>query len=209
MLCSSRPLSIYYKHSGPDSLRKSRTCIASVIRLGFLATVDYADITYSSLPFVLMSAVEPSLAVTCACVPLMRPLLGIRGKKYRYSSTGTRQQVGSVSFRNLTGTTASKTIISKRKNQRCASSSVTMPAPVLQFEMGMAKEGMEQELMPVTAAEYYRYEAQVSAGHDSDETNSARERFDHLEKQMRNRDANIIVTQEWNVEVTHEIKEDV
>ncbi|ROV93613.1 hypothetical protein VMCG_08043 [Cytospora schulzeri] len=181
------------------------TCIASLIRLGFLATVDYADITYSSLPFVLMSAVEPALAVTCACVPLMRPLLGIRGKKYRYSSTGTRQHVGSMSFRNLTGTSASKTI-SKRKNHRCLSS-VTMPAPVLQFEMGMAKEGIEQELMPVTAE--YRYEAQVSAGHDSDENNPAREKFDHLEKQLKNRDANIIVTQEWNVEVTHEIKEDI
>lgn len=82
-----------------------------------------------------------------------------------------------------------------------------MPAPVLQFEMGMAKEGMEQELMPVTTE--YRYEAQVSAGHDSDEINPAREKFDHLNEQMKNRDANIIVTQEWNVEVTHEIKEDV
>lgn len=152
-----------------------------------------------------MSAVEPALAVTCACVPLMRPLLGISGKKYRYSSTGTRQQVGSMSFRNLTGTSASKTI-SKRKTPGCIST-VTMPAPVLQFEMGMAKEGMEQELMPVTAE--YRYEAQVSAGHDSDENNPARDRFDRLENQMRNRDANIIVTQEWNVEVTHEIKEDI
>lgn len=179
------------------------TCIASVIRLGFLAIVDYADITYSSLPFVLMSAVEPALAVTCACVPLMRPLLGLRAKKYRYSSTGTRHQVGSKSFRNLTGTSSKGT--GRRKHHRVASS-ITMPAPVLQYEMGLANEGMEQELMPVTAE--YRYEAQVSAGHDSDEANPGREKFDHLEKQMKNRDANIIVTQEWNVEVTHEIKED-
>jgi hypothetical protein len=77
---------------------------------------------------------------------------------------------------------------------------------VLQYEMGLVNEGMDQELMPVTAE--YRYEAQVSAGHDSDETNPGREKFDHLEKQMKTRDANIIVTQEWNVEVTHEIKED-
>lgn len=150
-----------------------------------------------------MSAVEPALAVTCACVPLMRPLLGLRAKKYRYSSTGTRHQVSSKSFRNLTGTSSKGT--GRRKHHRVASS-ITMPAPVLQYEMGLANEGMEQELMPVTAE--YRYEAQVSAGHDSDETNPGREKFDHLEKQMKNRDANIIVTQEWNVEVTHEIKED-
>ncbi|KUI71035.1 hypothetical protein VM1G_07034 [Cytospora mali] len=180
------------------------TCIASVIRLGFLATVDYVDITYSSLPFVLMSAVEPALAVTCACVPLMRPLLGIRGKKYRYSSTGTRQHVGSMSFRNLTGTTASK--ISRRKHQRCVSS-ITMPPPTVQFDLSQAKDGMDQELMPVTKE--YRYEAQVSAGHDSDGNNPAKEGFDHLEKQMRNREANIIVTQEWNVEVSHEITDAV
>lgn len=150
-----------------------------------------------------MTAVEPALAVTCACVPLMRPLLGIKGNKYRYSSTGTRQHVGSLSFRNLTGTSASR--MSRRKHQMCVSS-ITMPAPVLQFEMGLAKEGVEQDLMPMTAE--YRYEAQVSAGNDSDGNNTVREVPDHLERTRRNGDANIIVTQAWNVEVSHEIKDD-
>ncbi|KAF3771304.1 hypothetical protein M406DRAFT_231203, partial [Cryphonectria parasitica EP155] len=71
------------------------TCIASVVRLAFLTTMDYEDITYSGVPFILMSVVEPSLAVTLACVPLLRPLLG-KGTS-RYSSTGTRENIAPLS----------------------------------------------------------------------------------------------------------------
>lgn len=52
------------------------TCIASIIRLVYLARIDYDDVTYTSVTAVLMTAVEPSLAVMLACIPLLRPLLG-------------------------------------------------------------------------------------------------------------------------------------
>lgn len=46
--------------------------------------IDFNDITYSSAEAYVWSAVEPGLAITLACVPLLRPLLG--GK---HSATGT------------------------------------------------------------------------------------------------------------------------
>lgn len=46
-----------------------------MIRLVFLSEVDYDDVTFTSVPAVLMSAVEPSLAVLLACIPLLRPLV--------------------------------------------------------------------------------------------------------------------------------------
>ncbi|KAF3769520.1 hypothetical protein M406DRAFT_222497, partial [Cryphonectria parasitica EP155] len=52
------------------------TCIASIIRLVYLSKIDYNDVTYTSVTAVLMTAVEPSLAVMLACIPLLRPLLG-------------------------------------------------------------------------------------------------------------------------------------
>ncbi|PSR80899.1 hypothetical protein BD289DRAFT_340681, partial [Coniella lustricola] len=52
------------------------TCIASIVRLVYLAKIDYNDVTYTSVVAVLMTAVEPSLAVMLACIPLLRPLLG-------------------------------------------------------------------------------------------------------------------------------------
>lgn len=52
-----------------------RTCIASILRLVFLSRIDYNDVTYTSTPAVLMSAVEPCLAVLLACIPLLRPLI--------------------------------------------------------------------------------------------------------------------------------------
>lgn len=47
-------------------------------------SIDFTDITYSSAEAYVWSAVEPGLAITLACVPLLRPLLG--GK---HSPTGT------------------------------------------------------------------------------------------------------------------------
>lgn len=57
-------------------LSLSRTCIASIVRLVYLAKIDYNDVTYTSVAAVLMTAIEPSLAVMLACIPLLRPLLG-------------------------------------------------------------------------------------------------------------------------------------
>lgn len=58
--------------------------IISALRLYSLAHVDMTDVTYTVLMPILWSALEPCLAITLACVPLLRPLLG-----GRYSPTGT------------------------------------------------------------------------------------------------------------------------
>lgn len=60
------------------------TCIISILRLKSLNTLDYADLTYSITAPYIFTALEPSLAVTIACVPTLRPLLG-----GRYTATGT------------------------------------------------------------------------------------------------------------------------
>ncbi|ROV99543.1 hypothetical protein VMCG_06338 [Cytospora schulzeri] len=58
--------------------------IISAIRLYSLVHVDMADVTYTVPMPIMWSALEPCLAITLACVPLLRPLLG-----GRYSPTGT------------------------------------------------------------------------------------------------------------------------
>ncbi|CAN8097101.1 unnamed protein product [Discula destructiva] len=83
------------------------TCIASITRLVFLAKVDYDDVTYTSVPAVLMSAVEPSLAVLLACIPLLRPLVArdrqfgsnaTAGKSSRFSIWMSSQRTRSKQF---------------------------------------------------------------------------------------------------------------
>lgn len=61
------------------------TCIITLCRLVFLLEVDYSDLTYNSVKAFIFTTLEPSLAVTLACVPLLRPLLN----RCRYSKTGT------------------------------------------------------------------------------------------------------------------------
>ncbi|KAI1340025.1 hypothetical protein F5Y15DRAFT_61891 [Xylariaceae sp. FL0016] len=51
------------------------TCIISIIRVKLLSGVDFADVTYTISNAVLFSALEPCLAITLACVPVLRPLL--------------------------------------------------------------------------------------------------------------------------------------
>lgn len=71
----------------------ARTCIASVIRLVFLSKIDYEDVTFTSVVAVLMSSVEPSLAVILACIPLLRPLV----KNQRHGSHGTISRTNATS----------------------------------------------------------------------------------------------------------------
>lgn len=59
--------------------------IFSIARLVTLLQVDYNDITWSTpIPFI-FSGLEPTLAITLPCVPLLRPLLG----QTKYSPNGT------------------------------------------------------------------------------------------------------------------------
>lgn len=166
--------------------------------------MDYLDVTYSGIPFMLMSLVEPSLAVTLACVPLLRPILG-QGSS-RYSETGTRNYGASLSFRGL-NTRGSDSNSNQRASRmtRGRSSCPSVPAEMLQYqyEMGLSKEGMPtdiQELMP-TKNEYH-YQAEVSTGHESD--GSSRGKSDDMEISPV---SNIVVKQEWSV--SNQMKLDV
>ncbi|CAN8096029.1 unnamed protein product [Discula destructiva] len=181
------------------------TCIASVIRLVFLTSMDYLDVTYSGIPFMLMSVVEPSLAVTLACVPLLRPLLG-KGNS-NYSPTGTRTYGASLSFRGLnTIESANQTNRRTSRMTRGRSSCPSVPAEMLQYqyEMGLYKDGMPidlRELMPTTNE--YHYQAQISTGHESDGSSRGKCSDDMEISPV----SNIIVKQEWSV--SNEVKLDV
>lgn len=185
--------------------------------------MDYLDITYSGIPFLLMSVVEPSLAVTLACVPLLRPLLG--AKDAHYSATGTRRYTGaSLSFHGLhTVESPAHRSSSLRRGSRLTrgrSSCPSVPAEMLQYqyEMGLGLgEGMgggtrddsQDRSRPAAAAaaaaqHEYRYHAQISTGHESDFESSRGKCSDDLEVSPM---ANIVVRQEWSV--SNEVKMDV
>lgn len=206
-----------------------------MIRLIFLTTMDYLDITYSGIPFILMTVVEPSLAVSLACVPLLRPLVS-RGSS-RYSATGTRERVASLSVRGLANAslstqTASKSGSASNQNQnrrrtRGRSSCVSIPAPVLQYqyEMGLDKDGFPvdiQELMPTTnglttvsAGSEYHYQAEVTTcgprGSDESSSSGCLTRAggppgsEDGEISPTTEASNIVVKQEWSV--SNEVKE--
>lgn len=61
------------------------TVIISAMRIDSIKEVNYADLTFNVPKALILSSLEPSLGVTLACIPLLRPLLG----RSRYSKTGT------------------------------------------------------------------------------------------------------------------------
>ncbi|KAI0156723.1 hypothetical protein GGR52DRAFT_577276 [Hypoxylon sp. FL1284] len=65
------------------------TCVVSIIRLVMISEVDFDDITYTIPHTVLFSALEPCVAITLACVIILRPLFG-----GQYSSDGTATYEG-------------------------------------------------------------------------------------------------------------------
>lgn len=58
-----------------------RTCIISINRLIYISRINPDDMTWSLGPAAIFSIIEPSMAVTLASVPLIRPLLGIRRRR--------------------------------------------------------------------------------------------------------------------------------
>ncbi|KAG6356802.1 hypothetical protein INS49_014676 [Diaporthe citri] len=52
------------------------TCVTSVIRLVCLTQMDFTDLPYSFTLASIFGGLEPSMAVTLACIPLFRPLVG-------------------------------------------------------------------------------------------------------------------------------------
>lgn len=55
------------------------------MRIASISEVDYSDLTFNVPKALILSSLEPSLGVTLACIPLLRPLLG----RSKYSETGT------------------------------------------------------------------------------------------------------------------------
>ncbi|KAK7926763.1 hypothetical protein PG985_003761 [Apiospora marii] len=62
------------------------TCAVSAVRIHYLKSMDYTDLTFSMKYPNIFSGLEPSAAITLACIPLLRPLFRWTGG---YSSTGT------------------------------------------------------------------------------------------------------------------------
>lgn len=164
--------------------------------------MDYLDITYSGIEFIIMSVVEPSLAVSLACVPLLRPLVA-RGDS-RYSETGTRENRFSMSVRGLNNdnrvSSNSQVSDKSRRLMRGRSSCPSVPAHVLQYHYEIGKEGVE---LITTTGNEYQYQAEITGGHESDGASSsgvtnAVGAEDALE--IRGGDGtNIVIKQEWIV----------
>lgn len=70
------------------------TCVVSILRLIALGSIDYSDITFNIPEALIFSGLEPSLAVTLACIPVLQPLLR---KAFNLSSTGTATASGKAS----------------------------------------------------------------------------------------------------------------
>jgi len=69
------------------------TCIVSAIRIHSLGTMDFNDITFSIPQANIFSGMEPAVAVTLACIPLLRPLLG-RGGLSSEGASGNKYSGG-------------------------------------------------------------------------------------------------------------------
>lgn len=70
--------------SGTDAGVYSTTIIG-ILRLASIMAIGYNDITYTDIVPAIYSNLEPCLAISCACIPTLRPLLN----RTRYSKTGT------------------------------------------------------------------------------------------------------------------------
>lgn len=66
------------------------TCIISICRLIYISQLSFNDITWSLVPTVIFSILEPGMAATLSCVPLLKPLLPLfrRQKPSRVVITG-------------------------------------------------------------------------------------------------------------------------
>lgn len=66
------------------------------MRLVSLQELDYSDITYNIPHALIFGALEPSVGITLACIPLLRPLLG----RTKYSGNGTAKYNASSEHAN-------------------------------------------------------------------------------------------------------------
>ncbi|KAK9311147.1 hypothetical protein V1524DRAFT_457636 [Lipomyces starkeyi] len=75
-------------------------CVISIVRTITLVKVSYTDITYSVPIALIWSMMEPTLAITIACVPIMRPLFkGMMSTNKGASGSGSGHD--SHNFQNI------------------------------------------------------------------------------------------------------------
>jgi hypothetical protein len=79
----------------PTDFPSFSTCVVSVLRLVALSSIDYSDITFNVSESLIFSGLEPCLAVTLACVPVLRPLLGAFGGSSSASVGNSRKNASS------------------------------------------------------------------------------------------------------------------
>lgn len=79
------------------------------MRLISLQEIDYADITFNIPHALIFGALEPSVGVTLACLPLLRPLLRRQdystdgSKRYNVSGQDEHEHTGSATARGGLG----------------------------------------------------------------------------------------------------------
>ncbi|KAL1862613.1 hypothetical protein Daus18300_008410 [Diaporthe australafricana] len=134
------------------------TCIFSALRIQGITSMSYSDLTYDAVVPSIYSVLEPTLSITLACVPVLRPLLG-----GRYSSTGTRMGPSG----NTTGGSAAISSKGPRPAKRTGKSGFT----ALGGENDDSSEYQLRPLDPVrpdAAGTSVRIQSQGAGGRDRD-----------------------------------------
>ena len=68
-------------------IQRTRTTIVSILRLTFNAHIDETDPTWNFIQVAILSTIEVSVGVCCACMPVIYPLLRVLvGRKITPSS---------------------------------------------------------------------------------------------------------------------------
>ncbi|KAL9118183.1 MAG: hypothetical protein Q9187_005275 [Circinaria calcarea] len=79
----------------------SFVCVASVMRIVTIADVEHSDASYTALPGATWSVIEAELAIICACLPTLRPLISktewVQRTRNRLSTYSTKSRISSVS----------------------------------------------------------------------------------------------------------------
>ena len=85
-------------------------CIVSIIRIVAIKTESYADITYSTILDNITTALEPTLGVINACLPILQPVLS----KFSSSTLFTR----SMNWRSDDDSTLKRKLWSNRPHEQ-------------------------------------------------------------------------------------------
>src|SRR4051794_10623647 len=85
-----------------------RTCAVTIYRQVTLPHLHFEDMTYTGVLATILTGMEPSIALSLACIPFLRPLvkrgaLGSTGTDSRYAShtLGSKGPTGSQGFKDI------------------------------------------------------------------------------------------------------------